>query len=68
MADWEDENWEEEENKQERKKINFNEFDDESEVIPEEKKPKKENQNQNEKKEEISYEKNGKKEINKILL
>ena len=57
MADWEDENWEEEENKQERKKINFNEFDDESEVIPEEKKPKKENQNQNEKKEEISYEK-----------
>ena len=57
MADWEDENWEEEENKQETKKINFNEFDDESEVIPEEKKPKKENQNQNEKKEEISYEK-----------
>ena len=41
MADGEDENWEEDENKQERKKINFNEFDDESEVIPEEKKPKK---------------------------
>ena len=40
MADWEDEDLEVNENKEEEKKIVFNEFDDESEVIPVEKKEK----------------------------
>ena len=38
MAEWEDEDIEQEENKEEQKQVVFNEFDDESEVIPEEKK------------------------------
>ena len=38
MAEWEDEDIEQEEIKEEQKQVVFNEFDDESEVIPEEKK------------------------------
>ena len=38
MADWEDEDVNQEENKEQQNQVNFNDFDDESEVIPEEKK------------------------------
>lgn len=57
MSDWENEDLEAEENKEEKKETKnmFNEFDDESEVIPVE---VKEKQEQNQKKEnEIDYEK-----------
>ena len=57
MSDWENEDLEPEENKEEKKETKnmFNEFDDESEVIPVE---VKEKQEQNQKKEnEIDYEK-----------
>ena len=57
MSDWENEDLEAEENKEEKKETKnmFNEFDDESEVIPVE---EKEKQEQNQKKEnEIDYEK-----------
>ena len=56
MADWEDEDLEINENKEEAKKIVFNEFDDESEVIPVEKKEKVETVPQKEK-ETDEYEK-----------
>jgi len=56
MADWEDEDLEINENKEEAKKIVFNEFDDESEVIPVEKKEKLETAPQKEK-ETDEYEK-----------
>ena len=56
MADWEDEDLEINENKEEAKKIVFNEFDDESEVIPVEKKEKVETAPQKEK-ETDEYEK-----------
>ena len=56
MADWEDEDLEINENKEEAKKIVFNEFDDESEVIPVEKKEKLETTPQKEK-ETDEYEK-----------
>lgn len=56
MSDWENEDLEPEENKEEKKQVNFNEFDDESEVIPEEKKQKVEVKPK-EKKDEINYEK-----------
>ena len=56
MSDWENEDLEPEENKEEKKQFNFNEFDDESEVIPEEKKQKVEVKPK-EKKDEINYEK-----------
>ncbi len=56
MADWEDEDLEVNENKEEEKKIVFNEFDDESEVIPVEKKEKVETAPQKEK-ETDEYEK-----------
>ena len=56
MADWEDEDLEVNENKEEAKKIVFNEFDDESEVIPVEKKEKVETVPQKEK-ETDEYEK-----------
>ena len=57
MSDWENEDLEAEENKEEKKETKnmFNEFDDESEVIPVEVKEKQE-QNQN-KENEIDYEK-----------
>ena len=57
MSDWENEDLDAEENKEEKKETKnmFNEFDDESEVIPVE---VKEKQEQNQKKEnEIDYEK-----------
>ena len=56
MADWEDEDLEINENKEEAKKIVFNEFEDESEVIPVEKKEKLETAPQKEK-ETDEYEK-----------
>ena len=56
MSDWENEDLEPEENKDEKKPVNFNEFDDESEIIPEEKKQKVEVKPKD-KKEEINYEK-----------
>ena len=56
MEDWEDEDLEINENKEEAKKIVFNEFDDESEVIPVEKKEKVETVPQKEK-ETDEYEK-----------
>ena len=40
MADWEDEDLEANDNNEEDKKMVFNEFDDESEVIPVEKEEK----------------------------
>ena len=55
MADWENEDIEEE-NKEEQKPVIFNEFEDESEVIPEEKKQKVETINKKDK-DEINYEK-----------
>ena len=56
MADWEDEDVNQEENKEQQNQVNFNDFDDESEVIPEEKKKNVETINKREK-EEINYEK-----------
>ena len=56
MADWENEDVDQEENKGEQKPVIFNEFDDESEVIPEEKKIKTETIKPKDK-EEINYEK-----------
>ena len=56
MADWEDEDVNQEENKEEQNQVNFNDFDDESEVIPEEKKKNVETINKREK-DEINYEK-----------
>ena len=56
MADWENEDVDQEENKGEQKSVIFNEFDDESEVIPEEKKIKTETIKPKDK-EEINYEK-----------
>ena len=55
MADWENEDIEGE-NKEEQKPVIFNEFEDESEVIPEEKKQKVETINKKDK-DEINYEK-----------
>ena len=65
MADWEDEDVNQEENKEQQNQVNFNDFDDESEVIPEEKKKNVETINKREK-DEINYEKNIKKERKKI--
>ena len=65
MADWENEDVDQEENKGEQKPVIFNEFDDESEVIPEEKKIKTETIKPKDK-EEINYEKNIKNERKKI--
>ena len=56
MADWEDEDVNQEENKEQQNQVNFNDFDDESEVIPEEKKKNVETINKREK-DEINYEK-----------
>ena len=56
MAEWENEDIEQEENKEEQKPVIFNEFDDESEVIPEEKKQKVETIKKKEN-DEINYEK-----------
>ena len=56
MADWEDEDVNQEENKEQQNQVNFNDFDDESEVIPEEKKQNVETINKREK-DEINYEK-----------
>ena len=56
MAEWENEDIEQEENKEEQKPVLFNEFDDESEVIPEEKKQKVETIKKKEN-DEINYEK-----------
>ena len=56
MADWEDEDLEANDNNEEDKKMVFNEFDDESEVIPVEKKEKVETAPQKEK-ETDEYEK-----------
>ena len=56
MADWEDEDVNQEENKEQQNQVNFNDFDDESEVIPEEKKKNVEIINKREK-DEINYEK-----------
>ena len=56
MADWEDEDVNQEENKEQQNQVNFNDFDDESEVIPEEKKKNIETINKREK-DEINYEK-----------
>ena len=56
MSDWENEDLEPDENNEEKKKINFNEFDDESEVIPVEKKQQVEAPVQKEKETNI-YEK-----------
>ena len=55
MSDWENEDLEPEDNKEEPKKIKFNEFDDESEIIPEEKKQKVETIRSKEK-DTINYE------------
>ena len=56
MADWEDEDVNQEENIEQQNQVNFNDFDDESEVIPEEKKKNVETINKREK-DEINYEK-----------
>ena len=56
MADWEDEDVNQEENKEQQNQVNFNDFDDESEIIPEEKKKNVETINKREK-DEINYEK-----------
>ena len=56
MAEWENEDIDQEENKEEQKPVIFNEFDDESEVIPEEKKQKVEAIKKKEN-DEINYEK-----------